>query len=310
MSKPADPQTIINTEPIEAKLEYYFSDKNLLLTALTTPAYAEFHKISSYKNLEWIGDAALELIVRAQLIKNNPNTKLSNMTGMKEKIVNNETLGKWGFEWGLDQYVLKLETQQVTINVMADVVEAICAAVFMDSLNPMHTALTRIIFQIITWAVMQPDKINLKGDVIRHYQTKFKKSPNIILTYREVNKQFSVASLRIDERLHFQTDFEPVHLSKRDAERDAFIRLKDEIFEAIDRVTIYEVNADKYETTTSTASSSQSKENRPTQPNEEPDNEDEIRRHIYNCRSPVISSGIDTPTRVAPESLILAPVSG
>ena len=54
----------LNLEEFERKIEYRFSDKNLLILALTHSSYAnEKHKKQSdNERLEFLGDAVLELV--------------------------------------------------------------------------------------------------------------------------------------------------------------------------------------------------------------------------------------------------------
>ena len=66
---------------LQAKIEYTFKDEQLLKTALTHSSYANENGTGSYEQLEFLGDAVIELLVSDYLYK---ELKLS--AGMLSKV--------------------------------------------------------------------------------------------------------------------------------------------------------------------------------------------------------------------------------
>ena len=60
-------------EEFESKINYSFSDKNLLIKALTHTSYAYENKTESYERLEYLGDSILEFISSKYLFNNYSN---------------------------------------------------------------------------------------------------------------------------------------------------------------------------------------------------------------------------------------------
>ena len=57
-------------EPVERILHYKFNDKNLLLESLTHRSFKDTHLLSAcYEKLEVLGDAILDYVANANLIK-------------------------------------------------------------------------------------------------------------------------------------------------------------------------------------------------------------------------------------------------
>ena len=88
---------------LEQKLEQdfgiVFSQKDLLETAFTHTSYANEHRllnISHNERLEFLGDAALQLVISVYLYKRYPNKPEGEMSKMRSTIVREESLA--GFQ--------------------------------------------------------------------------------------------------------------------------------------------------------------------------------------------------------------------
>lgn len=56
--------------PVEKIIDYEFKNKNLLMEAFTHPSFMEAYKTdSNYEKLEVLGDAILDYVANANLIK-------------------------------------------------------------------------------------------------------------------------------------------------------------------------------------------------------------------------------------------------
>ena len=64
----------LNLEEFERKIAYTFSDKNLLILALTHSSYANETKKGSHENnerLEFLGDAVLDMVVSEYMYRHS-----------------------------------------------------------------------------------------------------------------------------------------------------------------------------------------------------------------------------------------------
>ena len=114
-------------EILEKKLEYTFHDRSLLSEALNHSSYANEHRsagICSNERLEFLGDSVLGFVTAEFLFKTYGNLPEGDLTRMRAALVCEQSL----FE------VAKLagggrERQSI----LADAVEAVFAAVYLDS---------------------------------------------------------------------------------------------------------------------------------------------------------------------------------
>ena len=86
----------------EKILGHEFSDRSLLLTALTHPSAAEGHSISdSYERLEFLGDSILGAIVSYEAYHAYANLDEGGLTRIKVSLVSGASLSEVGKELGL-----------------------------------------------------------------------------------------------------------------------------------------------------------------------------------------------------------------
>ena len=97
---------------LEQKLEQdfgiVFSQKDLLETAFTHTSYANEHRllnISHNERLEFLGDAALQLVISVYLYKRYPNKPEGEMSKMRSTIVREESLAGFTKACGFEQYI-------------------------------------------------------------------------------------------------------------------------------------------------------------------------------------------------------------
>ena len=97
---------------LEQKLEQdfgiVFSQKDLLETAFTHTSYANEHRllnISHNERLEFLGDAALQLVISVYLYNRYPNKPEGEMSKMRSTIVREESLAGFTKACGFEQYI-------------------------------------------------------------------------------------------------------------------------------------------------------------------------------------------------------------
>jgi ribonuclease III len=107
--------------------------------ALTHPSYANEHKgeASDNQRLEFLGDAVLGLVVSELLMEQFPAAREGELSLMRSALVNADALAAWAREVQLGE-VLRLGRgadaagERSQKNVLADAVEAIAGAVYVD----------------------------------------------------------------------------------------------------------------------------------------------------------------------------------
>ena len=107
--------------------------------ALTHPSYANEHKGSARDNqrLEFLGDAVLGLCVSEQLMDRFPDAREGELSLMRASLVNTEALAMWARDASVGD-ALRLGRgadaagERSQKNVLADAVEAIVGAVYLD----------------------------------------------------------------------------------------------------------------------------------------------------------------------------------
>lgn len=136
-----------NLAQLEQLLGYGFQNPSLLERALTHRSWAyeqmpsgEEEKIRGLQNesLEFVGDAVLGLAVVEYLYNKYPNATEGELTLMKHRLVSTETLANISQKLNLGKYLRVGRGEEKTGGrrkqaLLADVVEAIIAAIFFDS---------------------------------------------------------------------------------------------------------------------------------------------------------------------------------
>ncbi len=116
---------------LEKAVGYVFKDKNLLLTAVTHPTYANEHRTESYQRLEYLGDAILDFVVAEDLFARFPGADEGYLTKSREHAVSHEPLEAAAKKLGFEKY-LKILPNVSKDKALEDMFEAVVAAVYLD----------------------------------------------------------------------------------------------------------------------------------------------------------------------------------
>lgn len=138
--KPFDHQQIYD---IERRLGVTFSDKSLLITALTHASYLnEPDGADSQSNdrLETLGDAVLGLAITHALYEIDAELGAGQLTLIRSKVVNNKTLASAARGIGIGDYLLMGSGEAKSGGAngnsnLAGAFEAIVGAIFLDNIN-------------------------------------------------------------------------------------------------------------------------------------------------------------------------------
>lgn len=77
---------------LERQLTYEFRDRAYLLQALTHPSFPANQMTGCYQQLEFIGDAVLDILVTAHIYERCPDKQPGQLTDLRSALVNNVTL--------------------------------------------------------------------------------------------------------------------------------------------------------------------------------------------------------------------------
>lgn len=141
-------------EELEKKLEYEFSDRGYLTTALTHSSYANENRRSGAQcneRLEFLGDSILGMTVAKYLFSKYPDMPEGPMTRLRAELVCEESLHEVAKQLDLGRYMRLGHGEEqcggrTRPSILADAVEAVLAAVYLDG---GQQAAEKIVFRYI-----------------------------------------------------------------------------------------------------------------------------------------------------------------
>ena len=169
-------------------INYRFNNPEILLQALTTSQFANEKKTSSYQILETLGDAVIKLLFSLKLYSKG-EIDPGNLTKTKLRLEDNQTFHKIAMGMELWKYIFSSKKQRVKdSSILADVFEAICGAIFIDSGNNLQVVEKIIIDRFVTdWESLIKESPHLyKNQLLEYLQNKFKITPTIKLDYEKL----------------------------------------------------------------------------------------------------------------------------
>lgn len=195
---------------LQDAIGYEFSDIAYLENALTHSSYSNEQKsrgilLESNERLEFLGDAVLQSVISKYLYKNYKKYTEGTLTKMRQYLVCEKTLSKIAAEINLGDY-LNLGKGEETNGcrqrpkVLADALEAVFAAVFLDSVdNPsVHES---VLLELFSKTLSCLDD-SFEGDYKTMLQQLVEKDGASELVYEviseegpEHNKRFTVVAL-------------------------------------------------------------------------------------------------------------------
>ncbi len=212
-------------QEFEQLLGYKFKNRELLLTALTHSSFANEKHCTSYERLEYLGDSVLGLIVSEYLYKNLKKEDEGELSKIRSSLVCEESLVKVADRLNISEHLrlgrgTELEGGRKRKSITSDVVEAVIAAIYLDS--NLETAKK---------CVMNLMGDELKGGLHGEYyhdfktmlQEKLQKKSHTVATYKLIGEEgpahskfFKVMVMSDGTELA-----EGSGISKKDAEQDA-----------------------------------------------------------------------------------------
>ncbi|MET0311071.1 MAG: ribonuclease III [Burkholderiaceae bacterium] len=132
---------------LQRRLQYQFSEAQLLTRAVTHRSFSADHN----ERLEFLGDSVLNLAVAGLLFQQLGGQAEGDLSRVRANLVRQETLHKLAEELGLSQVIRLGEGElrsggQKRPSILADALEAVIGAVYLDGGWPASEALVRRLF--------------------------------------------------------------------------------------------------------------------------------------------------------------------
>ena len=130
----------INLDILQKKIGISLTDKTLLATAFVHRSYLNEHKKykgPSNERLEFLGDAALSIVVSTFLYEKLPNEPEGKLTTTRAALVRTETLAKIAKSLSLGKYLVLSKGEEDTggrenPSILANTFEALVGAIYLD----------------------------------------------------------------------------------------------------------------------------------------------------------------------------------
>ncbi|MFX1238697.1 MAG: ribonuclease III domain-containing protein [Promethearchaeota archaeon] len=178
----------IKLSKFQQLIDYKFKYQKYLREALTTPQLAHELGTNDYNFFETLGDAVIKVIFITQLFKNGTGVRDPGViTKMKQRLENDNTLKKIARnKMQLEKFIFKSEKQDINnTKILADVFEAICGAIYLDSAHNIKIVEEKIInrFYGNYFQIIAKSRIFNKSDLIEFLQKKYRITPRIECEY-------------------------------------------------------------------------------------------------------------------------------
>lgn len=157
----------MNYEEFERRVGYTFKDKELLKLALTHSS-AKKSELGSNERLEFLGDAVIELAISEYLCKNYPELPEGDLSIIRSLVVRTKSLAIIATKLDIEKYLItgnSLQYKQgLPSSVLANAVEAVAGAIFLDSdYRSAKSIVCKHFSEIIKEAVELPVKVDYKA---------------------------------------------------------------------------------------------------------------------------------------------------
>lgn len=128
-----------NLEEVEKSLGLSFKNSDLIKTALTHSSFANQFRDAKYnERLEFLGDSVLQLCITEYLYTNYQSKSEGELTKIRSLIVCENSLYGIAKKLKLSQFIRMSRGEELTggrerVSIQADAVEAVLAAIYLDS---------------------------------------------------------------------------------------------------------------------------------------------------------------------------------
>ena len=221
-------------------IDYKFQNEALLAQALTTPQLGNEIGKPNYEFFETLGDAAIKIIFILKLYRKGIKDP-GKITKIKASLESDKSLKKVANMMNLHEYIFKNEKQRVKgTRILADIFEAICGAIFIDSGNNLNIVEQKIIDPFYENLDINSENLKLykKNELLEFLQDRFKTSIYISLDYEKSGLDHDPTWIakcpkilgRDNQKELFKLpkDFKSEKFTnKKDAEKDIYFKILD-----------------------------------------------------------------------------------
>ena len=181
---------------------YTFRDPGLLRRALTHSSN-KMSEADSNERLEFLGDAILGLVICEHLFQQYPGLSEGRLTRIKSVVVSQRTLAHRTRRLGLDRHLSLgkglAAMKRIPASILADSLEALIAAVYLDSdLNQARAFVLRHLDQEIERVIRNEHRRNYKSLLQQLVQKKIGHAPSYRLLQQsgpDHSKEFQVVAV-------------------------------------------------------------------------------------------------------------------
>lgn len=220
---------------LEKNILYNFSNKSLLIEALTHSSYANEKNINyNYERLEFLGDAVLELTVSCYLIEKYKDFSEGQLSSIRSYIVSEKFLSKKAKELDIDESVfisggvLKV-SKTVNNSILADVFEAIIGAIYIDSnFDKTKEIVLNLIRKDIDLAAKEKIIVDAKGEIQKFTQIRYGSLPQYTVIKEEGPDHNKVYTVKLV--INNELSFIGVASTKKNAEKEAALEALKRIY--------------------------------------------------------------------------------
>ena len=215
-------------------LEYRFKNKDLLKQALTTPQLGKERNIPHYDALETLGDAVIKLALILKIFETNMPDP-GKITKTKQMIENDEILSFIAYKYfNLQNYIFKAKEQEIEeTTILADVIEAVSGALYLDSNLDIKLVERKIIdkFYEDKDNIIENSSIFNKNKLLEFIQKIHKITPTLLVEYESsgpdhnpvwIAKNPKFTNINIDLPKDLKSKGAN---SKREAEQDLYLKI-------------------------------------------------------------------------------------
>lgn len=129
-----------NLKELEERIGYRFSDRHLMIQAMTHSSYANEHRLNKLEcneRLEFLGDSVLEVVSSDCLYHKYPERPEGDLTKIRASIVCEPTLAYCAECIKLGEYLLLGKGEEATggrgrASIVSDAMEALIGAIYLD----------------------------------------------------------------------------------------------------------------------------------------------------------------------------------
>ena len=163
---------------LEGRLGHRFTSPRLLEQALTHGSFGPDHN----ERLEFLGDGVLGCIVAQELFERFPALPEGKLTQLRSMLVREESLAEAASRLGLAEF-LRLGVAQARPSVLADALEAVFGAVFLDG---GYDAARRVVVQAFGPALEGLDPHSVEKDAKTRLQERMQERRGKLPQYRVI----------------------------------------------------------------------------------------------------------------------------